>query len=281
MARPTWKGFLKLGLVHLAVRLYSATETTEAISFHQLHGACRTRIQQKRWCATCAREVAYGELAKGVEVEPGRSVVVSEEDLATVTPESTRVIDLAQFTEASAIDPLYLDRAYYLVPEAASAAGCALVCEGLRGKAGIGRLALYGRESRVAVLARGDGLVLFTLRNGGEVRSREAIDQTPPAPAPTLAEVKLVQQVIALLKGDVDWADRRDAYQDALQQLVATKVAGGEVVAVTAAAPAPVQDLREALRQSLLEVSARKKKTPAKTTRARSTRARSTRSLAR
>ena len=93
-ARPTWKGFLKISLVNIPVRVFPATDAAATISFNQLHAECQTRIQQKRWCPSCQREVPMSEIAKGYEFEKGRYVVMNEEDVAKVRPESTRVIDL-------------------------------------------------------------------------------------------------------------------------------------------------------------------------------------------
>ena len=115
-ARPTWKGFLKISLVNIPVRVFPATDSAATISFNQLHAECQTRIQQKRWCPTCEREVPMSEIVKGYEFEKGRYVVMSEEDVSKVRPESTRVIDLVQFTDAAAIDPIYVERPYYLAP---------------------------------------------------------------------------------------------------------------------------------------------------------------------
>ena len=116
-ARPTWKGFLKISLVNIPVRVFPATDSAATISFNQLHAECQTRIQQKRWCPTCEREVPMSEIAKGYEFEKGRYVVMTEEDVSKVRPESTRVIDLVQFTDAAAIDPIYVERPYYLAPD--------------------------------------------------------------------------------------------------------------------------------------------------------------------
>src|ERR1044071_10486148 len=100
---PTPEGFLKVSLVNIPVRVFPATDSAATMSFNQLHAECQTRIQQKRWCPHCEREVPMSEIAKGYEFEKGRYVVVDEEDMAKVRPESTRVIDLVQFTDASAI----------------------------------------------------------------------------------------------------------------------------------------------------------------------------------
>ena len=82
------------------MRVFPATDSAATISFNQLHAECQTRIQQKRWCPTCQREVPISEVVKGYEFEKGRYVVMTEEDIAKVRPESTRVIDLVQFTDA-------------------------------------------------------------------------------------------------------------------------------------------------------------------------------------
>ena len=100
-ARATWKGFLKISLVNIPIKVFPATESSGTISFNQLHGECQTRIQQKRWCPHCNREVPNSEIVKGYEFEKGRYVVLSEEDFEKVRPESTRVIDLVQFADDS------------------------------------------------------------------------------------------------------------------------------------------------------------------------------------
>src|SRR5258705_11629024 len=174
--RPTWKGFLKVSLVNIPVKVFPATESSETISFNQLHAECQTRIQQKRWCPTCDREVPMSEIAKGYEFEKGRYVVMTEEDVAKVRPESTRVIDLVQFTDAAAIDPIYIERPYYLAPDGAmSTEAFAVMREGMKGKAGIGKLGLYGRGDLVAVEPREKGLVMYTMRH---TKKKRRMDKT-------------------------------------------------------------------------------------------------------
>src|ERR687896_188993 len=95
--RPTWKGYLKVSLVNIPVKVFPATESAASLSFNQLHGECRSRIQQKRWCPTCDREVSNAELVKGYEFEKGRYVIVEDEDIRKVRVESKRVINLTQF----------------------------------------------------------------------------------------------------------------------------------------------------------------------------------------
>jgi DNA end-binding protein Ku len=261
-ARPTWKGFLKISLVNIPIRVFPATDSAATISFNQLHAECQTRIQQKRWCPTCDREVPLSEIAKGYEFEKGRYVVMTEEDISKVKPESTRVIDLVQFAEVASIDPIHVDRAYYLAPDGNIATQAfAVMREGMKGKAGIGKLALYGREYLVAVQPKDNGLVMYTLRHAREVRSMDNIDELQTVPAKVKPEeIKLAKQVIENFEGVLDWEEYRDEYQEELQRIIDAKVAGEEVVATVEEAPPKVVNLMDALRQSLDRVSAGKKK---------------------
>jgi DNA end-binding protein Ku len=261
-ARPTWKGFLKISLVNIPVRVFPATDSAATISFNQLHAECQTRIQQKRWCPKCEREVAHSELAKGYEFEKGRYVVMTEDDIAKVKPESTRVIDLVQFTDASAIDPIYVERPYYLAPDGGMAQDAfAVMREGMKGKAGIGKLAISGREYLVAVLARERGLVMYTMRHAKEVRGMDQIEELDTVPSKVKPdEIKLAKQVIGNFEGHLDLTEYSDRYQEELQRIIDAKVAGQEVVATAEEAPPKVVNLMDALRQSLDRVSAGKKK---------------------
>ena len=261
-ARPTWKGFLKISLVNIPVRVFPATDSAATISFNQLHGECQTRIQQKRWCPKCEREVPLSEVVKGYEFEKGRYVVMDEEDLAKVRPESTRVIDLVQFTEVSAIDPIYIERPYYLAPDGQmSQEAFAVIREGMKGKAGIGKLALYGREYLVAVQPKEKGLVMYTMRRANEIRSMSAIDELEGVPDKVKPdEIKLAKQVIENFEGALNLSEYRDEYQEELQRIIDAKIAGQEVVATAEETPPKVVNLMDALRQSLDRVSTGKKK---------------------
>src|SRR5499426_1923890 len=263
--RPTWKGYLKVSLVTIPVRVYPATESAATISFNQLHAECQTRIQQKRWCPHCEREVSNAELAKGYEFEKGRYVIVSEEDLQKVRVESTRVIDLAQFTDDTSIDPIYVDRAYYLAPDGPMAASAfAVMRDGMAGKAGIGKVALYGREYLVAVRPQKKGLVMYTLHHDAEIRSIDQIEELSSVPSKVKPEeVKLAKQVISTFESDLNLKDYKDEYKEGLRQIIEAKVAGEEIVAPEIQEPARVVDLMEALKRSLDSVSQEKKK-PAK-----------------
>jgi DNA end-binding protein Ku len=259
-ARPTWKGFLKISLVNIPIKVFPATESSASISFNQLHGVCQTRIQQKRWCPECNREVPNTEIVKGYEFEKGRYVVVSEEDFDKVRPESTRVIDLVQFADEAAIDPIYVDRAYYLAPDGGMAADAfAVMRDGMKGKVGIGKLALYGREYLVAVRPHRRGIVMYTLHHAAEIRAIDVVDELNSVPEKVKPEeIKLAKQVIQTFDAPLDLATYKDEYREGLQRIIEAKIAGEEIVAPPVEAPPKVVNLMEALRKSLDAVGKKK-----------------------
>jgi DNA end-binding protein Ku len=261
-ARPTWKGALKISLVNVPVRVFPATDAAATISFNQLHRECQTRIQQKKWCPTCEREVTNTELVKGYEFEKGRYAVLEEEDIAKVRPESTRVINLVQFTDASNLDPIFFERPYYLAPDGPMAGEAfAVLREGMKGKVGIGKLALYGREYLVAVQPRENGLVMYTMRHAAEVRSMSAIDELENVPGKVKPdEVKLAKQVMQTFESPLEMRDYTDEYQEELRKVIDAKIEGREVAEPVEEEAPKVVNLMEALRKSLDTVSKAKKK---------------------
>src|SRR5437763_5756925 len=257
-ARATCKGFLKISLVNIPIKVFPATESSGSISFNQLHGECQTRIQQKRWCPHCDREVPNSEIVKGYEFEKGHYVILSEEDFDKVRPESTRVIDLVQFADASSIDPMYVDRTYYLAPDGGMASEAfAVMRDGMAGKVGVGKLALYGREYLVAVRPHGKGIVMHTLHHAAEIRSIDTVEELNAVPAKVKPEeAKLARQVIATFEQPLDLANYRDEYREGLQKIIDAKIAGEEIVSAAApSAPPKVVNLMDALKKSLDAVS--------------------------
>jgi DNA end-binding protein Ku len=260
-ARPTWKGYLKISLVNIPIKVFPATDAGATLSFNQLHGECQTRIQQKRWCPKCEREVPNTDIVKGFEFEKGRYVVIDEEDVEKVRVESTRVISLEKFTDDTAIDPIYLERPYSLAPDGQVARDAfAVIREGMKGKAGIGKVALYGREYLVKVQPREQGLVMYTLRHANEIRSMDAIDELTDMPEKVKPEeVKLAKQVMGTFEGEVDLQEYRDDYQVGLREIIDAKIEGREIVAPEVEAPPKVVNLMDALRKSLDTISSKKK----------------------
>jgi DNA end-binding protein Ku len=262
-ARPVWKGSIKLSLISIPVRVFPATDSRADVSFRQLHRKCHTPIQLRKWCPHCEEEVGAGDIVKGYESSKGRYVLVSEEEIAKVRPTSTHVVDLSHVLATSEIDPIYIERSYFLAPDNRNAGSpFAVLREALEGQAGVGRLALHGREYLVAVLPREEGLVMYTLRMAGEVRDMSDIETLEFASARTKPdEVRLARQVLNALDHETQLSAFTDHYEEALKAMLAAR-AGSEVETAEGAAPAPkkVVNLMDALRQSLAAVSEPKKK---------------------
>jgi len=260
-ARPTWKGYLKISLVNIPIKVFPATDAGATLSFNQLHGECQTRIQQKRWCPKCEREVPHSDIVKGFEFEKGNYVVIDEEDVEKVRVDSTHVINLDKFTDDTAIDPIYYERAYYLAPDGPVARdNFAVIREGMKGKAGVGKVAINSREYLVKVQPRDQGLVMYTLRHANEIRSMDAIEELADMPEKVKPEeVKLAKQVMGTFEGEVDLKEYPDEYQVGLREIIDAKIEGREIVAQEIEAPPKVVNLMDALRKSLDTIGAKKK----------------------
>jgi DNA end-binding protein Ku len=168
---------------------------------------------------------------------------------------------LSHLLDASAIDPLYIERSYYLAPDnKAAASSFAVLREALDGKAAVGRLALHGREYLAAVLPRDKEMILYTLRTSGEVRDAGSIDELKFATGkPRAEEVKLARQVLNSLESSADLSTFTDHYEERLKEMLQAKHAEVVTGKGQPAATAPV-NLMDALRKSLAQVSASKKK---------------------
>ena len=259
-SRPTWKGTLKISLVAVPVRIFPATSTENTIRFNQLHNTCETRVTQKKWCNACQVEVDKTEILKGYEHQKSHYVVLKDDELAAARPESTRVINLERFAHGEVIDPIYVDRPYYVAPDDPRVKPTFNVIQtALKGRTGIGKITLSGREHRVAVQSRGNGILMLLLRQESEVRNIDQITELEGGnEAPNPAEVQLAQQVIGTLEGEMDFGGFEDAYQVRVRQIINAKIAGEEITEATPAPQADVVDLMAALKKSLAQNQAEK-----------------------
>jgi DNA end-binding protein Ku len=157
---------------------------------------------------------------------------------------------------------MYVDRTYYLAPDGGVAADAfAVMRDGMQGKVGIGKLALYGREYLVAVRPHERGIVMHTLHHAAEIRSIDAVEELNSVSAKVKPEeIKLAKQVIATFEGPLNLADYKDEYREGLQGIIDKKIAGEEIIAPEVEAPPKVVNLMDALKKSLDAVSSTKKK---------------------
>src|SRR3954470_11400775 len=170
--RAIWKGAISFGLVTVPVKLYSATESHD-ISFRQVHAKDGGRIKYQRVCSLDGEEVAYADIAKGYETDDGRMVVLDDEDLAELPSHSSREISVEKFVPSDQIDPMMLEKSYYLEPEKSGLKPYALLRDALResDRVAVVTVALRTRTTPAVLRVRDDVLVLQTLMWPDEIRT--------------------------------------------------------------------------------------------------------------
>lgn len=261
-ARPTWKGFLRLSLVNVPVRMYTAQATSATVGFNQLHDECGTRINMKRWCPHCEREVPWEHIVKGYEFAKGRYVTMEDSDFDNVRLETSDAIRLMEFVPAEEMPALFVERASYLAPDGKVASEAyAVLREAMKDKVALGKLVMNGRERIVAVQPMGRALVLYALYYQDEVKPIEEIPGLDTIPTKVADdELRLARQLVDSVSGTFDLSQYRDEYRTALMQVIEQKVAGEEVTPTYTAEAPQVIDLMQALKASLDRAGKEKKK---------------------
>ena len=259
--RSVWKGAVAFGLVNVPVRLYSAT-TDHDIRFHQVHRGDGGRIRYKRTCDVCGQEVSYAEIDKGYETDDGRVVTLTKEDFESLPVASGHEIDVVEFVPADDVDPLLLDRSYYLEPDEKALKPYALLREALAEteRMALVKIALRQRESLAVLRVRDKVIVLQTMLWPDELRQPEfpLLDREVTV---RRQEVTMASSLVESLAAPFEPARFEDDYKAALEALIDAKLTGGEVRTVEPGVAkdddADLDDLVSALRRSVDAAKAR------------------------
>ena len=252
-ARPYWTGFLKLSLVTIGVRLYTATTERDRVRFHQIHEPSGERVRQQLVVPGIG-PVEREEVVKGYEYEKGRYVTIDPDDVKRLKLDTTDTIDIVEFVEA--IDPIYFDQPYYLVPDGSVAVeGYRVIREALRqsGKTAVGRVVINGQERTIALRPLGTGLLGNAVRYADEVRRPEDYFASIAADAVEDDQLAIMDQIIQRKTRPFDPAQFTDRYQVALRELIDEKLGGKLPAAEPERRPAQVINLMDALKRSLAE----------------------------
>jgi DNA end-binding protein Ku len=259
--RPTWQGYLRLSLVSCPVALYTATSRSGEVHFNMLSKETHNRVKMIPTDPETG-PVDRSDIVKGYEIEKGRYVVITDEEIKSVRLETTRSLDIERFVDDADIDRLYWNDPYFLAPDGDMAVEAfAVIREAMKkaGKVALGRLVMHQRERLMALEPRDKGIVAYTLRNKREVRQAEEIfahikDVTPP---PQMVEIAM--KIIDQLEGPFDPSQFDDRYEDALRALIKEKEKGHTIKAPEEPKEAEVIDLMEALKRSLGQGGERRK----------------------
>jgi DNA end-binding protein Ku len=264
MARSLWTGSLSFGLVNVPVALYSAVRD-RGVHFHELHEPDRSPVEARRVCAAENSEVPREEIVRGYELEDGRWVLLTDEDLQAAAPRQSRTIDIERFVQEQEIDPLYFDRPYLLAPSSESAARAYALLSEVMGdseQVALGRFVLRARQRMVGIRSREGALTLTTMRFRDEVRSTREIAGEIDAAKPSLKQVAVAVAVIEELGVTFDPARYHDEHRAHLRRIIKSKQKGERIPApVEPREPAiTVPDLMGALEQSLAQIRTGKTK---------------------
>ena len=254
--RPAWKGYLKLSLVTCAVELSGATTQSEKVSFRTLNRQTGNAVRRQYMDSASGKPVNEKSEVRGYEVEKDEFLIIEDEEIEAVQIESSHTLSLDSFVEKADVDPVYIEKPYYLTPaDKVSEEAFAVIRQALEDKkmAGLARIVLYQRERPCLIEPFGKGMLLTTLRYGDTVRqAEEAYDGIDKA-KPDQDLLELAIRTIERKKGKFDPTTFEDRYEKAVLDLIKSRKKSGKKVAVreTEEKPSNVINLFDALKKSL------------------------------
>jgi DNA end-binding protein Ku len=254
-ARPIGSATIAFGLVSVPIKLYSASESSAAVTFNWLHKKDGSRLKQQYVCAQDGEKVEKDDMVKGYEFAKGQYVLFTPEELKTMEEKSTGAIDIGEFVPAKQVDRLWLEKAYFLGPDKGGERAYKLLAAALKAtnRAALGQYAARGKQYLVMVRPMENGLVMEQLHYSDEIRSIEDVDI--PEGEVKKAELALAVQLIEQAASE---EFKPEAYEDNVKkrmlESIQLKVEGHEITAEPTAAPeTQIIDLMEALKASLAQ----------------------------
>lgn len=280
MARPVWTGAVSFGLVNVPVKAFTAVRDHD-IHFHQLQKGTGARIRNKKVSEKSGREVDADDIEMGFEIAKGRYVTFDKDELADLRPESTRSIEVSDFVDLAAVDPIYYERTYWLGPAddaAKQAYGLLLAAMEDKQKVAIGKVVMRNKQYLTAIRPLDGALAMSTMRFADEIVPRAEVDGVPSRRTkPEAKALNLATQIIDSLAAEWKPEQYHDTYTEELRARIEAKEKGDDTVSEDTK-PAPetnVVDLMAALEASLAQGRKPAKKPAAKKTGAKKTAAKS------
>jgi DNA end-binding protein Ku len=263
MATAVWKGSLTFGLLAVPIRLFTAARS-ERLNLHQLHKECHTRLRQPLFCPHCNRQVDRSEVVRGYEYEPGKYVVVTDEEIKKITSRSSKTMELVAFVNQEEIDPIYFDSSYFVLPEKESEKPYALLLKVLEDakRVGIATFTMHQREYTVFIRPLNHGLTLHTMYYPNEIRRVSGYGEVGKDIKLKPQEIKLAEQLVETLSAHFKPEQYHDTFQERLKALIDAKQKGKAIVEEEKPTRAPVIDMMEALKRSLQKTVPQKAKKP-------------------
>jgi DNA end-binding protein Ku len=254
MSHAIWSGVIKFGLVTIPVKLQTAVRT-EDIALNMLHGKDSGRIRFARICELDGAVVPSEEIVKGYEYEAGEYVMLNEDDVKAVKPESSGAVDILEFVDAEQINPMLYDKPYYLEPGKGGGHAYALLRQALResNRVAISRVVIRTKEHLAAVRVVGNAIILQLMNWAGEIVDEASLPNIPPAteelPAQELAMAKMLLDSMGV--PTFEPTKFANTYRDELLALIADKAAGIERTPQPAKKREKVVNIMDALLASI------------------------------
>jgi len=259
MPRAFASAQISFGLVSIPVRLFTATEASEKISFNMLHQECGSRIQQQLFCPKDERTIERSEVVKGYEFSRGQYVLFTEEELKALEEKSTQTIEISEFVPREAIDPIYFAKANYIAPDKGGDRAYALLGKALEetDRWALAKYAARGKQYLVILRPLGKGIVMQQLFYPNEIRSMQELDLGEPIIKDN--ELKMAVQLAEMGATDEFHPENyRDEVAERIRATIQKKIDGEEITSTEAEEPrAQVIDLMEALKASLASPKSR------------------------
>jgi DNA end-binding protein Ku len=255
MPKSIWNGTISFGLAHVPVKLYSATES-KTVHFNEVHVSDGARIEHKRICSKEGKEVPFKEVVKGYEIKPDEYVVLEKDEVKAAAGARGKVIEIEDFVPEGEIDPVFLEKTYYVgCRDDAEAYRVLLAALERSGRVGIGRFTFHEREYLAAVRTFDGVLTLHTMRFHDEVVRADDLDVPTPNKKPAKREVEMAGQLVKSLHRKFDPSDYEDTYREAVLELIKRKAKGEEVGPSEPEPEEEAPDLAAALQASLGKAS--------------------------
>ena len=252
-ARSINKATISFGLVSIPVSLYTSSESGGDVHFNLLHDACGSRLRQQYICTKDEQIVDREHMVKGYEFAKGQYVVLKPEEIKALDAVGSNAIDLVEFVPAEAVDPLWVEKSYYLGPDKGGERAYALIRDAMleTGLVGIASYAARGKQYIVSIRPFKEGLILHQLRYNDEVKDWKEVP-VPDLPDVKDSELKLATQIIQQIKSETfDPKKYKDEVRERVLELMQGKIEGQEITAAPEAPQGKIIDLMEALKQSL------------------------------
>ncbi|KJD46496.1 Ku protein [Paenibacillus terrae] len=247
-----WKGAISFGLVHVPVKMFSATEDKD-ISMRYIHKECGSPLSYVRKCPVCDKEVEWEEIGKGYEYEKGKFVMFDKEELEQISGQADKNIVILDFVDLQEIDPIYFQKTYYLSPDQAGSNAYKLLMNAMKdtGKIGIAQISIRSKSSLAAIRVLDECLAVETMFYPDEIRPVSQVPNLPGQEEVKEKELTMAKMLIEQLSTPFDAAKYTDQYRERLLDLIQHKVAGEEIRIAPSQPQTNVVDLMAALQASI------------------------------